>query len=94
MKTLALIIFICLYFFFVYEKEKWIGFYYPNENDLTNHFQSPEYKSIDQCRNWINGQVSIHNPSGLGYDYECGKNCKVYPGSESDPLYICKETIR
>jgi len=87
---LIIVIFATIYFLF-FNKETWEGFYYPDEADLTKHIQSPKFKTIDECRSWVNSQVFIYNPSGEGFDYECGKNCRF---NKDYQLYICKETIR
>ena len=86
---LIITIFVGAYFLF-FNNETWLGFYYPDENNLANHIQSSELKSLEECRAWVNSQVPIHNPSGSGYDYECGKNCKFDKDYE---LYVCKETL-
>ena len=70
---------------------KWTGFYYPNEGDLLNYKKSPELKSLDECRSWVNGMVNKYNPNGYGYDYECGKNCKL--SDSGIDIYHCKETV-
>ncbi len=87
-----IVVFIIIYFAFsfIFQKDVWIGFYYPDETDLTQNTQSPELKSLDECRNWVNSQVYLFNPSGYGYDYECGKNCKF---DKNYQLYICEETL-
>ncbi|MFA7654334.1 MAG: hypothetical protein WCX97_04885 [Candidatus Magasanikbacteria bacterium] len=71
--------------------ERWQGYYYPNEDNLAYNLQSPEFKSLEECRFWVNSQVAIYNPAGYGYDYECGKNCKFNKDFEA---YVCKETIK
>jgi len=86
---LIIAILVGVYFLF-FNNEIWLGFYYPNENNLTEHIQSAELKSLEECRVWVDTQVPIHNPSGVGYDYECGKNCKFDKGYG---LYVCKETL-
>ena len=47
------------------------------------------FDTLEACRDWVDEQVSIHNPSGIGYDYECGKNCDTSGGKS----YICEETL-
>ncbi|MBU4479899.1 hypothetical protein KKG48_00440 [Patescibacteria group bacterium] len=71
--------------------DNWIGFYYPDKNDLTEYKQSQKYKTVEECRDWVDSQVSIYNPNDEVYDYECGKNCKKDGSSD---LYICKETTK
>lgn len=87
---LLIIVLLVLYFCF-FKKETWVGFYYPDVSDLTKSIQSPTFKSLDECRVWVNSQVHLYNPSGEGYDYECGKNCRF---DKDYQVYICKETIR
>ena len=70
--------------------DEYIGFYYPNASDLTSDIQSSvAFDSLEMCRDWVDEQVSIHNPNGSGYDYECGKNCDLSGGKP----YICEETL-
>lgn len=69
----------------------WQGFYYPNASDLTKDIKSPIFKSIDECRDWVNSMVYKYNPSGTGYDYECGKNCKKKDGMT---VLVCETTKR
>lgn len=71
--------------------DKWIGFYYPDQYNLSKDVQSPELNSYEECVNWVNSQINLYNPSGDGYDYECGKNCRF---DSNYSLYICKETIK
>lgn len=86
----GVLIAIGVYFLFG-KQDVWVGFYYPNENDLAGYSQSVEMGSLEECRDWVDGQASIYNPSGLGYDYECGKNCKY---DERWGGYTCEETLR
>ena len=65
--------------------DSWIGFYYPDADNLIVHRQSPELKSLDDCREWVNTQIRPRD----NYDYECGRNCKM-----EGELYVCEETIR
>lgn len=68
----------------------WQGFYYPNAENLTRSINSPTFKTVDECRDWVDEMVYKYNPSGYGYDYECGKNCK----KKSDiDMYLCEETV-
>ena len=74
-----------------FKPDVWIGFYYPNESDLTKNTQSSELASIEECRNWVDTQVQAYNPTGEGYDYECGRKCKF---KNDWGMYVCKETLR
>lgn len=87
--VLIIIVLVGVYWFF-FNNETWLGFYYPDENNLTKYIQSSELKSLEECRAWVDSQIPIHNPSGSGYDYECGKNCRF---DKNYRLYVCKETL-
>lgn len=76
--------------FTLFKSDKYVGFYYPNVNDLTYDIQSSEvFNSLEKCRDWVDDQVAIYNPEGAGYDYECGKNCDLSGGKP----YVCEETL-
>lgn len=71
--------------------DKYVGFYYPDENNLLNDVQSPSlFSSLEACRDWIDEQVSLYNSNDSGYDYECGKNCNLSSGKP----YRCEETLK
>ena len=74
----------------LFKKDTYVGFYYPDANNLTNDIQSnAAFDSLEACRNWIDEQVLIYNPNNSNYDYECGKNCNLSGGKP----YICEETL-
>jgi len=94
MKNLLIIIAIVLITlgaFSFFKSDEYIGFYYPDTNNLSSDIQSlNSFESLEECKSWINEQVSKYNPSGSGYDYECGKNCDL----SKDKPYICEETLK
>ena len=72
-------------------KDIYVGFYYPDANNLINDIQSENtFDSLDACRDWVDEQVSIYNQSNTNYDYECGKNCDISGGKP----YLCEETLQ
>ena len=75
----------------LFKKDVYIGFYYPDANNLFNDVQSEKsFNSLDACRNWVNEQKSIYNSDGTNRDdYECGKNCDLSGGKP----YVCEETL-
>lgn len=93
MKNLLVIIAVVLVAwgaFSLLKGDKYVGFYYPDADNLLGDIQSPStFDSLEACRHWIDEQVSRYNPDGSGYDYECGKNCDL---SGVKP-YICEETL-
>lgn len=89
-KIVVVVVVVVVIFIFLGKNDKWLGFYYPDRNNLTSHIQSAEVDSLEECRVWVESQVSIYNPSGYGYDYECGKNCKL---KKDWDIYVCEETL-
>jgi len=74
-------------------EDTWIGFYYPNSNNLTVHEQSGLLNSKEDCLRWVNNKKYEMNRSGFRMDdYECGKNCRQR--SNYGGLYICETTER
>lgn len=78
-----------LYEFF--KRDSYVGFYYPDVNNLLNDIQSNNsFDSLEACRDWIDEQKTTYNPNGTKQDdYECGKNCDLSGGKP----YICEETL-
>jgi hypothetical protein len=73
------------------QKDEYLGFYYPDANNLSEDISSVvTFDSLESCRDWVNEQVSIFNPDGTGYDYECGRNCDTSSGKP----YVCEETLQ
>jgi hypothetical protein len=87
-KIFFLSVFGLLGVFFLFKRDTWIGFYYPDRDNLFLYTQSPEFDSLEECRQWVDTQIYIYNPSDNNYDYECGRNCKL----QENGLYLCKET--
>lgn len=93
MKPLLIIIAVALIAWGVFsflKSDEYVGFYYPDASNLLSDIQSPgSFDSLELCRDWVDEQVSKYNPDGTGYDYECGKNCKLSGGKP----YVCEETL-
>lgn len=98
MKKTTLII-IILFIFIIFnkqdsEKNEWMGFYYPDRNDIGNEktwvIQS-NLNSLEECQDWIADTATENDPLELFYDYECGYNCKY---DYSYQTYICKKTVK
>ena len=72
----------------LFTRNIYIGFFYPDAQNLTDWKRSGELKSLEECRDWVYSQVSYYKDNS--WDYECGKNCKYK--SEFD-IYYCEETL-
>lgn len=79
----------CIYSFI--QTDEYLGFYYPDANNLSEDISSvTSFDSLELCRDWVEEQVTVFNPEGTGYDYECGKNCDTSRGKP----YVCEETLQ
>lgn len=94
MKNILGIVIIVIFVWGIYslvKADEYLGFYYPDANNLTEDISSvATFESLELCRDWVDEQVSRYNPSGTGYDYECGKNCDTSSGKP----YVCEETLK
>jgi len=87
----ALIVIIVWLIYLLVETDEYLGFYYPDSNNLSEEISSiVTFDSLESCRSWVDEQVSVFNLDGTGYDYECGKNCDTTRGKP----YICEETLQ
>lgn len=77
----------------LFKKDSYIGFYYPDANNLTDDIQSQNtFDTLEDCRDWVDEQMSIYNFDRANLDdYECGKNCNLRGGQKP---YICEETLQ
>lgn len=88
---ITLVVIIALSIYSLVKGDEYLGFYYPDANNLSEDISSiVTFDSLESCRDWVNEQVSIFNPDGTGYDYECGKNCDTSSGKP----YVCEETLQ
>ncbi len=89
--SVVILIFLAWGVMSLFKQDAYIGFYYPDINDLTNDIQSTvSFSSLEACRDWVDEQASFYNQNDSNYDYECGKNCDISGGKP----YICEETLQ
>ena len=88
--TIIILVAVVLFLYSFLSKDKYMGFYYPDRNNLSNDIQSDiSFSSFESCRAWVNSQILKYNKNNQDYDYECGKNCKLDGGKP----YVCEETL-
>ena len=71
------------------QQEKWLGFYYPDKNDLTVDQPLGEFATLETCRDVAASRPGVSTGSA---DYECALNCNGRVGADG-PL-ICEKTER
>ena len=67
--------------------EKWDGFIYPDQNNLTQYKHIGTFLTLEECRSRAVAELNVISSIDKG-DYECGLNCRV----NDHGLYICKKT--
>ena len=67
-------------------EDEWVGFVYPNKNDLTTHQEIGAYLTLADCRSAALATIDAGGWRGNA-DYECGLNCR----RGSLPM-ICEKT--
>jgi hypothetical protein len=89
MKNLIIVVIIISASYFIFKKDKWLGFYYPDGclGCSEDYIYSPEFKTKEQCFDWAHTLKKARNNSNDLF--ECGKNCKL----QNSGMYICKETV-
>ena len=75
----------------VFDKDEWSPFYYPNAPSLIEFSSGPTVDSLEQCRDWVNGEAVGRGQAPGEYDYECGLNCKFDDGIG---VFVCEETVQ
>ncbi len=79
----------------IFKKDEYIGFFYPDSNNLYYDIQSTEtFEDLSSCRVWAQQQALEYSGEILTnqykWDYECGMNCDISGGKP----YVCEETLK
>ncbi|MEZ8449022.1 hypothetical protein AB6C93_24695 [Vibrio splendidus] len=75
--------------FFDSKKDEWIGFVYPDRNNLWNDRNVGTFSTLEECRN-VAADALLAMGANYSGDYECALNCNTSGGKP----YVCKETSR
>jgi len=68
--------------------ESWLGFLYPDRNDLTAHIEYGAFESLEKCR--MSAMQIIGAAGWPNATWECGLNCE--PPSSDGGLWVCEAT--
>ena len=75
---------------------KFVGYFYPYGSRSNNTIESPAFKTLDDCIDWIDAMkinlIQKDIDSNL-FDYECMKNCDYGDKYNQDVSYTCQETV-
>ena len=81
-----IIIGVIVYFVFI-GGDKWMGFHYLDQHDSSVYINSPEFDSLEECKEWVKSKISPGRITPL--NYACRKNCRLY---EPSGEHICEST--
>ncbi|PIR66500.1 MAG: hypothetical protein COU51_03635 [Parcubacteria group bacterium CG10_big_fil_rev_8_21_14_0_10_36_14] len=85
---ILLVIALSILFMKYLKEENWVGFYYPDKNNIANKnsvIVQPGLKSIEDCRDWVQKQ----SEGNENFDYECGYRCSY---DKALNITVCKKT--
>jgi len=93
-KTLSRIVLFTLPLLLTGCGEAWLGFVYPNKNNLSKYIYIGNYETLEQCRmsaRWNINNLELTDKA----DYECGLNCEpLIKGRGLDSTRVCEKTER
>lgn len=96
----ALIIGIILFFLYLIYRNfikypyRYVGYYYPNLENLNAWVESKPFKSVEDCRYWAEGMADRDGVAYSGeYDYECGKDCYKGDPYSQGVTYTCHSSV-
>lgn len=87
MKIFSLVILIVVVMWLWPGKDVWSGYFYPDQNNLSNWVEGGNFDSLESCRNWAVNYGYLKSIPVSDYDYECGLNCKY-----KDGFNVCEKT--
>lgn len=64
------------------EQEVWMGYVYPDRQDLTRHDVVGSFGSLNRCLD------AVREQAGLAGAYECGLNCR-----DEGTINVCERTV-
>jgi hypothetical protein len=94
-KTIVGVIFVlicCLiYSRFAKYPYRYIGYFYPNIDNMEYWDESGPVTSVEECKEWVDKMVVKYNATN--YDYECGKDCYKGDPYDQNNQYTCRTSV-
>lgn len=81
-----------IYFQFVKYPYRYIGYFYPNIDNLEYWDESGPVSSVEECKEWVNTMIVKYN--AINYDYECGKDCYKGDPYDQNNQYTCRTSVQ
>ena len=90
-----------LYTNFIKYPYRYVGYFYPDIENLEYWVESKPFKSVEACKEWVDEVVDqyadILAASGKEYDYnfdyECGKDCYKADPYNQGVTYTCHTSV-
>ena len=92
MKIVVFILFFIAVNFIIHQLRypyRYVGYFYPDIENLNEWEESDPLRSLDECREWVGKMVSAHGHN-RDYDYECGKDCYKGDPYNQGVTYTCE----
>ncbi|EKD95454.1 MAG: hypothetical protein ACD_24C00485G0008 [uncultured bacterium] len=90
--------------YFIKKPIIYIGYFYPNYEELKLWKESDLLESLEECRKWVNATADEYNDYLLinfkkeydynMLDYECGVDCRLGDDYGQGTKYTCKTTTQ
>jgi len=73
---------------------RYVGYFYPNINNLNKWVESEPMSSVDECREWADEMSDEYGVASSGdFDYECGKDCYKGDPYSQGLTYTCNTSV-
>ncbi|OGM28392.1 hypothetical protein A2801_02565 [Candidatus Woesebacteria bacterium RIFCSPHIGHO2_01_FULL_41_10] len=99
MKAVISIVVILVIGYFVYNQfikypYRFVGYFYPNIENMDKWVESKPLGSVDECREWADEMADEYGVASSGnFDYECGKDCYKADPYNQGVTYTCHTSV-
>lgn len=91
---LVLVISYFLYNTFIKYPYRFVGYFYPNIENMDKWIESEPLGSIEECREWADKKADEYRvASNSNFDYECGKDCYKGDPYNQGVTYTCHTSV-
>lgn len=73
---------------------RYIGYFYPSVDNLSNWVESEPLGSVEECREWADAMSDEYDVASSGnFDYECGRDCYKGDPYNQGLTYTCNTSV-
>jgi hypothetical protein len=73
---------------------RYVGYFYPDIENMNNWVESQPLGSLNSCHNWVNEMINKYRVYDNNYDFECGKDCYKGDPYGQGVIYTCHTSVR